>query len=94
MTANNTEYNGWTNYETWVVALWMNNSESNGYRSVLIADTKDLAKSKQISWLADALQVWVDEDKPLVNSSLYLDLINASLSKVNWREIATNFLAE
>ena len=25
----NTEYNGWTNYETWAVKLWMDNEESS-----------------------------------------------------------------
>lgn len=26
---NRQEYNGWTNYETWVVNLWMDNSEGS-----------------------------------------------------------------
>ena len=26
-----TSYNGWTNYETWNVALWVNNDEGSYY---------------------------------------------------------------
>lgn len=25
----NEKYNGWTNYDTWLVVLWLNNDESN-----------------------------------------------------------------
>ena len=38
-----TDYNGWTNYETWNVALWIDNEESSqGYWRTESQETYDV----------------------------------------------------
>jgi len=78
------EYNGWTNYETWCVNLWLNN-EYHSYewlRALAMDEMEDYDK-------AETLKVYVSEDcNPLIDdASMFTDLLNGALSEVNWYEI-------
>lgn len=96
------EYNGWTNYETWVVNLWMDNNEgSQGYwaeRAQEIFDdseeddinTREQAATHQ---LADELKDQHEEALPEVEG-FAADLLNGAMSEVNWHEIAEHLINE
>jgi hypothetical protein len=98
------EYNGWYNYETWLVSLWIDNDRSYHERQVMAQEAWDAAESNEISTreedacysLADRLKTWIsEEDNPLIDqSSLYADLLNHALSEVNWYEIAEHFIED
>jgi hypothetical protein len=79
----NEEYNGWTNYETWLLDLWLTNEID--YYGVIpyIKEKYDAAEC------ATGLKAWVYSELERLNveASLWSDLLNASLSKVNWRKI-------
>jgi len=91
-------YNGWTNYETWCVNLWMNEEES--YYSELSQNVWDEAKADDIFTkeqravynLADMLSGKFKQENPLAQNSIYTDLLNAAISSVNWDEIAKNMI--
>lgn len=92
-------YNGWKNYETWAVALWIDNDEgSYKYRQQLGERAQLLARNSEQTapvLLADMLKDWVNDNNPLAEqSSIYSDLLQASLDNVDWLEIAENFLSE
>lgn len=96
-------YNGWSNYETWNVALWIDN-EQGSYSDTRqwaqeafdnacgsVEDRKDEAKSV----LAAQLKDWIEEMNPLAgNASMFSDLLSAALSEVDWYEIAEHYLSE
>jgi hypothetical protein len=84
---NQNDYNGWTNYETWVVNLWMTNDQ--GSCSYWEEVTNDC---DSISDLSDAIKDYVEEGNSLSDeSSLYSDLMNAAISECNFYEIAKSF---
>lgn len=89
-------YQGWKSYETWLVKLWIDNEQaSQEYwleRARLCADSAEAtefssAERVAVYELADLLQE-NHEDLAPQTSGVYADLLNASLSRVNWREIA------
>ncbi len=84
-------YNGWTNYETWCVNLWLSNDQG------LDEMTRELVagfdEDSPMHDIADALEDFV-EDLPECaevreKASFVSDLLGAALSEVNWYEIAT-----
>lgn len=97
-------YNGWTNYETWCVNLWLSNDEgSYGYWQDMAAEiaresgatdylpVQEVAKSA----LADRLKDEVSElPEALGTASMFVDLLNTALGRVNWGEIAENLLED
>lgn len=88
--------NGWTNYETWNVALWVGKEEgSYSYwreRTQAAFDASDGDKESAACDLASELKDWVDENCPITEASMYCDLLGAALSKVNYHEIAEDWL--
>lgn len=100
MTANNSSadrgYNGWKNYETWAVSLWLNNDLYQAQCSI-VAQVKENNEDDKDRWaneIAKQLEEFVDERNPVSEASLYCDLLNASLSEVDWLEIAESLLAK
>lgn len=108
MTQNDKSYNGWTNYETWVTALWLDNDEgSQTYWREIAGECKLAApQANQVEkkiWtveeaarftLADRLKDEIEEGSPVQEASLYSDLLGAALQEVNWNEIAENLLSD
>jgi len=89
--AMNKEYNGYTNYETWLVSLWIDNDE--GLQRYWIEESEHI---ESVSSLQDSLQTYFDEHIPPEEelNGVYLDLMNYALSSVNWYEIAEELYNE
>jgi hypothetical protein len=92
---NNKEYNGHYNYETWLVSLHIDN-EQHYEREV-----QNLANNARNQYeLAKDIKSFVEENmikdengKDITNCFLN-DLINATLSEVNWQELAEGYVQE
>jgi len=93
-------YNGWTNYETWVVKLWMDNEEASQRFFAEIAEEiwgdaeADVLLTRSETArcaLAGRLKDEHGEGRPFI-VGVWGDLIGAALSEVNWSEIANALL--
>ena len=99
------ECNGWYNYETWNLKLWLDNDE--GTYNMVQEKAKALIKkyegdhiedaatelekfSKVDSDLADWLKEYTLENMPELKASFYSDVLSASIREVNFQEIATH----
>lgn len=101
-------YNGWKNYETWAVKLWLDNDRASYEYTREMVDyarthADDHPNVNSGIWsveeavrfsLADQLRQEVEENMPDLGASMYADLLNASMSEVDWDEIAENILSE
>ena len=92
--AQDTKYNGFANYETWAVSLWLGNDEPTYiYWRDAAACFKDVPDRQEAALsLADRLKQELTEDAPDLGCTLWSDLLGAALSEVNWYEVATNLL--
>ncbi len=97
------KYNGWTNYETWVTKLWMDNDEgSYNYWSEVtdeiyrdgVADKPFTKKERAALDLADMLKEQHEDANPIEDASVFSDLMGAALSSVNWYEIAESLIED
>lgn len=84
----NTTYNGWKNYETWAVALWLDNDYGT-YEYV-----RELAEDATRVELADRIEEYVKEAAPELEASMFADLLNAAIGEVDFLAIADNLLSE
>ena len=104
MSDKDTTYNGWRNYETWAVALWIDNEQETQEQALEMArnavDAAGMAEGEPYPpeprhILADTLKTWVsDELLPDLGATLAADLLGAAVSEVDWREIAEHYLAD
>ena len=93
------DYNGWTNYETWLVALWIDNDPGTYERRREMAteayEANECDRDAASRDLAEELKVWVEEElAPTPEPGLLSDLVGAALGEVNWDEIASNYIEE
>jgi len=93
-------YNGWTNYETWLVNLWMDNEQ--GSREFFCETAKEIYdEAAPKAWLtreevarhrfADWLKDHYDANIPEM-PGVYGDLLGGALGAVNWNEIARHYI--
>lgn len=108
MTENTKAYNGFSNYETWTVSLWLDNDQGSFeyWREQAQEHRSKAASCPQVAegtWTADRAEVFnlgdqlkeeVTDGSPLQESSMYADLLGAALSEVNWSEIAEHYFAD
>ncbi len=102
-------YNGWTNYETWAVNLWINNDHGSqtSWLEQARAHFENAADCESVreglwsrrsaarSKLADQIKDEFEEGSPLVEeASVYSDLLTAALGEVDWHELAEHLLSE
>lgn len=86
------KYNGWTNYETWVVSLWLDNDQVTQEhwreQAAESLDGESVEDATQI--LAERLQEEHEDSMPSegVEGTMWGDLLSGALSDVNWSEIA------
>lgn len=99
------KYNGWTNYETWNVNLWLTGNDEGTY-SFFVEQARLLYKAcnecehfskleNATFELRDFLFDHIEENNPLVgDASLYADILRANLSRsqVNYYEIAKSMI--
>jgi len=98
-------YNGWTNYETWNLKLWMDNEAGTySYHAELAEEllenaepdfdfeTKmDKATRDFASYLKDEIMENIPEEAV---TGFYADMLGASISQINWQEIAESVMEE
>jgi len=100
-----TKHNGWTNYETWLVYLWITNDEVTQRRwAALAQECWDLAETDSIlSREENARRSFADDMKETMamgrccalegnKDGMYADLMDAALADVNYDEIAVAFV--
>jgi hypothetical protein len=93
------DYNGWKNYETWLVKLWLDNDEGiqqwledNSIESLQNAiDINDEIRTDASLELSFRIKAYIEENIPSIKG-IYSDLLNLALSEVDYREIADTVL--
>lgn len=102
--APDTTYNGWTNYETWNVKLWIDNDQGsyNYWRETAKAALLDAKPAypgqSDLDAAAGVLSVTLRDEildgAPDLAPSMYSDILSAALRSVNWYEIAQSLLSD
>lgn len=78
-----TDYNGWSNRETWIVNLWLTNDEC------YYGELCDIVKNFETTYeQAEEIEQYVHWIIDVDESSMTSDLLTASLGRVDWYEIA------
>ena len=90
---NEKEYNGWTNYETWLTALWIGNEPylDETVKEIVLshADSHGFALDTAVKEFISEL---VNEDMP--EAGLATDLMGAALQEVDWQDITEHYVDE
>ena len=94
-------YNGWRNYPTWNVNLWLSNDEAMYDASrelvvsaISVAD-KYASETTRAAYVADVLRDWVrDNLAPDLGASFAADLLGYALDQVDWLEIAEVWIVD
>lgn len=97
--------NGWTNYETWCVHVWISNDQSSqAYSNELAVDaivqeyrdgdeelSGDKKRDRAVYALSKTLHDWVEEGAPEVEG-MYSDLLRSAIEEVNFYELAGSYV--
>ena len=90
-------YDGWTNWETWLTNVWMDNDQKlyeyygNMARKEVLKD-KNSATYKLSLTLRKQFEEWMPEMVGSHIGGLYLDLLNGAMREINWHEIAGHLI--
>ena len=96
-------YNGWHNYETWLVNLWLSNDEGSYdhtremARNAIAGVGRDEEYGKRIDPRIDMADQLLEQhrDHPILETASVLsDLLNSALQEGNWYEIADHWITD
>lgn len=102
--ANEKGYNGWSNYETWVTKLWMDNEQpSYRYWRERSQEIYNEAEPEEYFTklerarltLAEVLKEKHEEAAErtgVPSTGVFSDLLTAAMGEINWGEIAESLL--
>jgi len=80
------KYQGWTNRQTWAVALWLNNERETQALAEACTDEDELREMVE-AW-ADGYAEQAPSGHPF---GLFVDLVAGALGCVDWRELYEHF---
>ena len=91
-----TTYNGWKNYPTWCVNLWLDNDQgTQEWALEIVRDATEDASHPRYgaaTALRDQVRGWIEEEDNLSltgpNASCASDLLGYALDCVDWYELA------
>ncbi|KKN28559.1 hypothetical protein LCGC14_0853260 [marine sediment metagenome] len=93
-TATDTTYNGWTNYETWNVKLWLDNDEATQeLQHEWSRQAKLQLYDDKTCVVACLARSFVEEMAPTLTGT-YEDLLATAIQNVNFMEIARHILED
>jgi hypothetical protein len=104
--SNDKGYNGWSNYETWAVKLWIDNEEGSYryWQEAAQAAWEDRDRPSRPSYLTEEenavadlgarLEEEIKESAPNLGASMFADLLSAAISEVDWQEIAAAMIED
>jgi hypothetical protein len=90
------KHNGWSSYETWAYALWMDNDEAsyNYWRKTADGLAKHSIDHEDATYkLMETIKEECDQNTPEV-SGVFADLLGAAIGEINWHEIAKHLMDE
>lgn len=81
-----TDYNGWTNKETWLVDLWLGDTlETDAGSSIEIT----------AEYVEEVVESYLDYlDSHVLKAGFVRDLLNCALGEINYDEIAGHYFRE
>lgn len=85
------EYNGWSNYETWLCNLWYDQT----FYGLITEEYGDEVSYDQEYDVAQSIQYYMDDlvlEEVNAQAGFALDLVNAGLRQINYREIANSVI--
>jgi hypothetical protein len=95
----NKTYNGWTNYETWLTNLWIDQDSyaTETISNICLGLMGSWEDKDDIDWrlgdsIKDIIEEWVDSAE--IANGFILDMLRGAISEVNFREIAGHYYDE
>jgi hypothetical protein len=83
-TVANATYQGWSNRETWLASLWLNNDEAS-YALLLEAGRQGEEPFDRADWLERQLREQLDYEADEAN--MWCDLLTTAFDRINWLEV-------
>lgn len=92
-----TEYNGWTNWETWNCKLWLDNDQSVYYtvRDIVYEGVRHCYSAYDLGENIHDIVLDLYEDRDAEKPwGFFTDVIYAAMRDVNWTEIAEHMIED